>query len=343
MNSGPFEVMVSIVIPVYNAEKNIAACLDSVLLQTYQNFEIILIDDGSADRSAEICKSYQEKCSKIRYVYQKNSGPASARNKGIDESKGKYIAFVDSDDTVSADMIGEMVETAETNSAEMVISSYFLIENNKKSVCNYKLPEGLYCGAKSRQVLYSLMDEDQQSVPPYSWVRLTLRSVFESNNLRFQDGLIRSEDYHFWTKVHTKLKSVYLLSNAHLYNYISNDESITHRYIKDYWNGVLFIYDDLYKSVPDTDLCRQKLETMLIKRALIALNNSSRCTSKKQARKEIWSIVNNRKLNSAVKKLKNSNVKKYKSFRNTMQYHGKIIVALKYMYENYVFCRNMKK
>lgn len=343
MNLSQSESMVSIVIPVYNAEKNISGCLDSVLLQTYNNIEIILIDDGSTDKSAEICADYQKKYSKIRCIYQKNSGPASARNKGIDESKGKYVAFIDSDDTISPDMISTMVDAAESNLAEMVICSYNLIENNKESVCNYKLPEGLYSGEKSRQVLYSLMDEDQQSVPPYSWVRLTLRSVFETNNLRFKDGLIRSEDYHFWTKVHTRIKSVYLLSKTPLYNYICNDESITHSYVKKYWDGVLFIYNDLKKHIPDTDVCRQKLDVMLIKRALISLNNSAMCTSKKQARKEIWKIVNNHQLNSVVKKLKDSNVRKFKSFRRTMQYHGKLIVALKYMYENIVFCRNMKK
>lgn len=338
------EALVSIVIPVYNAEKTLEKCLESVLMQKYQNTEIILIDDGSADRSAEICKLYQNKYEdKIIYVYKSNGGPSSARNKGIEISKGKYIAFIDSDDAVSPDMISTLVEAAESHGAEMAVCSYYLVENGTRTSCSYKLPEGLYEGKKTEEILHSLLDEDNNSVPPYSYVRLTLRSVFIDNNLRFNNKLIRSEDFHFWMRVHTKLKSVYLLSNTPLYDYISNSNSITHRHVQDYWKGALFIHSDLKKLFTEDSEFNDKLDIMLVKRALIALNNAVMCSSGKQAGKEIRSIVNNSRLNSVIKSLEKKEIKKFKSFRRLMSSHRKFVVVCKYMLENLKYRRSIKK
>ena len=112
---------VSIIIPVYNAEKTLCRCLDSLVVQTYEDVEIILVNDGSVDSSRNICETYRDKYSQIILINQENAGPATARNVGIDSASGKYISFVDADDYVECGMIEEMVNAAETNHAEMVI------------------------------------------------------------------------------------------------------------------------------------------------------------------------------------------------------------------------------
>ena len=106
---------VSIIVPVYNAEKYLCECVDSILSQTLTDLEVILVDDGSADSSPVICDGYAERDKRVKAIHQKNSGAAAARNHGMNIAQGEYIAFVDSDDWIDADMYKRMVDTAEEN------------------------------------------------------------------------------------------------------------------------------------------------------------------------------------------------------------------------------------
>ena len=110
---------VSIVVTVYNTEKYIEKCIDSLLRQTYENIEIILIDGGSTDRTTEICSKYADNYEKIRLVKKENEGVSSARNRGIDEATGKYIVFVDGDDWIENKTVQTLVWLLEENKADM--------------------------------------------------------------------------------------------------------------------------------------------------------------------------------------------------------------------------------
>ena len=172
------EPLVSIVVPVYNAENNLTGCLDSILSQDYQNIEIILINDGSWDTSPDICEKYKkEHPQKIVFINQINGGPSVARNKGLELSKWKYITFVDSDDTVVSNMISSMVDKAEAEDVDMVICAYWKVADEERTARTYTLPEGLYGEGGQRKLLLSLLNERHGDIPPYSWVRLTRRSV----------------------------------------------------------------------------------------------------------------------------------------------------------------------
>ena len=132
--------LVSIVVPIYNAERTLGACLNSILAQTASDYEVVLIDDGSRDRSAAICEKYQaEHKEKIRYIRQENSGPATARNKGIDNSEGKYVSFVDADDTIAPNMIQLMTDAAEQHQVDMVICAYLWKDGEKEETVTYTL------------------------------------------------------------------------------------------------------------------------------------------------------------------------------------------------------------
>ena len=96
--------LISIIIPIFNCEKYIKRCLNSLINQTYKNIEVILIDDGSTDRSSEICKDYSKRDQRIKYIRQNNQGVSAARNRGLDIAKGKYMGFCDSDDGADATM-----------------------------------------------------------------------------------------------------------------------------------------------------------------------------------------------------------------------------------------------
>ena len=110
---------ISIIVPVYNCEKYISNCINSVLEQSFKDFELILVDDGSSDRSFEICESFAKKDSRVRAIHQPNSGVSRARNIGLDEAKGEYIGFVDGDDCVDKEMYERLYKNLADNNADI--------------------------------------------------------------------------------------------------------------------------------------------------------------------------------------------------------------------------------
>lgn len=131
--------MISIIVPVYNVENRIERCIESILNQTYKDLELILIDDGSTDGSAEVCKKYAEMDSRIRFVQQENRGVSSTRNRGISMANGEYIQFVDSDDCVDSCMSEKLVACIEKAEADMVICGITEIFDSRKEVCLPKI------------------------------------------------------------------------------------------------------------------------------------------------------------------------------------------------------------
>ena len=121
--------IISVIVPVYNVEKYLSKCLESILNQSFSQFELILVNDGSTDASGEICNEYAQKYEKIKVIHQKNGGLSSARNTGIDNATGKYIGFVDSDDYIVPEMYKNLVETAKKYNAQMVTCRYFCFED----------------------------------------------------------------------------------------------------------------------------------------------------------------------------------------------------------------------
>lgn len=126
---------VSIIVPVYNVEEYIEECLESIIKQTYSNFELIVIDDGSTDKSFEICKKISEKDDRVSLYRQSNKGQAVARNQGLDKSKGNYIMFVDSDDYIESNFISESISYLIKNKADLVVfDTYYLVGSSRKYV-----------------------------------------------------------------------------------------------------------------------------------------------------------------------------------------------------------------
>jgi len=328
---------VSIIIPVYNAENTLSRCLDSVLQQSFTDLEIILIDDGSTDKSLEICQQYQDNYNCVRVIQQSNSGPAVARNQGIKYSTGKYLAFVDADDYVSNDMISSLVEKAESEFAEMVICAYWKVTKNSIKEQYYKFTEGVYEGNQAKKLLYSMIERDSmEDIPPFSCVRLVLRNAVTRQKLWFYKDLVRSEDFHFWCRVHQYVKRIYLLSKTPLYFYVDNDQSITHRYVAHYWGGAKFIYKDLLTFAGKDELYINKLNKMLIMRSMVALNNSTRCYTARKAIREIFQIVFDPCLYKAAKALPTGEITARKKYISLIRNHCRFLVFIKFVYRYFM-------
>lgn len=292
---------VSIIVPVYNAEKTLCKCLDSLVGQTYRDIEILLINDGSSDNSQKICEAYANRFPEVLLINQKNSGPATARNTGINRARGKYLSFVDADDHVESNMIEEMISAAEDNHAEMVICGYYqeFSETIKKHEFSYA--PGLYVGDESRKIAKELIsDVSNTRIPPYSWIRMVLKTSLDKPEIRYAAGMIRSEDYYFFVQLHFRINRLFLLTDKPLYHYMEIDSSITHRYVPGYWNSVKEIYLGLRDKLPKDEDVTKRLDVMLIQRSLIALNNSARCNNKDVFRKEVYEIVSDDDLKSVI-------------------------------------------
>ena len=126
--------LVSIIVPVYNAEQSLPRCLDSICAQTYQNLEIILVDDGSTDDSLTVCRKFAYRDARIHVLSQPNSGVSAARNNAIETATGKYIQFVDSDDWIDENMTFLLVQRAEREQADFIISHYCRVDGEKTTV-----------------------------------------------------------------------------------------------------------------------------------------------------------------------------------------------------------------
>lgn len=144
------EKLISLIIPVYNAEKTIIRCVESILTQNYKNFELILINDGSIDRSLKICRYFEKIDSRVKLINKKNEGVSKARNSGMRISKGEYIGFIDSDDWIEKDMFSKLMSAINQENADIAICSYYkeysnttnkMIAFESKSKCTFE--EGL--------------------------------------------------------------------------------------------------------------------------------------------------------------------------------------------------------
>lgn len=229
---------VSIIVPVYNAEKYLCECVDSILRQTLNDIELILVDDGSADASPMLCDRYAAQDDRVKVVHQANSGAAAARNCGLSIAHGEYIAFADSDDWIDADMYERMLDTAEENNCDLVICDCLKECGNSSQLYTHDLPGGFYDRARMHSVYFPQLlmpDNMEYPVTISNWLLLIRRDVIDENKLSFPEGMRFSEDLQFGSEVGYFAKSMTYLKGYAPYHYRQNPDSVTHAAYKDKW------------------------------------------------------------------------------------------------------------
>ena len=213
---------VSVIIPVYNVAPYIVSCLDSIYHQTYQNLEVILVDDCGTDNSMEIIDQYltpeMRQVTKVVH-HEKNRGLSAARNTGIEHATGKYLLFVDSDDSISLNAISLMINMAEKNNLQLVIGEYYKINEEKKKYIQVDLQENLITDNETALNQYTNL----------KWYniacnKLLLTDFVKSNNLYFKEGYI-FEDELWGFMLATKVKRMGVIREP-LYNYYTRPNSI---------------------------------------------------------------------------------------------------------------------
>lgn len=211
--------LVSIIIPVYNAKAHLDACVQSILDQSYKNFELLLIDDGSSDGSSELCDELSQKSEKIRVIHKENGGVSSARNAGLDVARGDYVVFVDSDDVISNNYLEAFIESSDK--ADLIIGMiedlYF---DNQGVIVKQKTRhvEAPNCGILADEY-YKLLELLRVPV-----VKLYKRSILEDHRIRFDENLSLAEDQVFNFSYYKHIKT-YALETRSIYKYYHLYES----------------------------------------------------------------------------------------------------------------------
>lgn len=211
------EELISVIVPVYNVEKYIEECINSILCQTYQNFELILVDDGSKDRSGEICDEYANKDERIIVIHKENEGLSKTRNKGIEIAKGEYISFIDSDDYVEKDFLEVLYKLIKENNALVAQCGYVTTGENRQEDNSIQI----YTGKQMIVDIYTILWIPNTVV----WNKLYKTELVKNN--KFKESKIHEDEFFSW-KIFYKVDKV-PVTKRQLYNYRKVEQSITNK------------------------------------------------------------------------------------------------------------------
>lgn len=227
----------SIVVPVYNVEKYVGKCIDSILAQTDGDFELLLIDDGTKDTSGEICDAYGEKDSRVKVIHQENKGLGGARNTGIEAATGEWILFVDSDDWLEPDILEKAGKTARETGADLVMFGFRSVDELGTTLQNYveELPKG--------QVLEIAKHPDIYLTAPCAWNKLYKTELFRKTGVRYPNR-VWYEDIRTTLKLFLAAKTAVFLDDIG-YNYLLRSGSITNNVNADRNAEIIDAFEDI--------------------------------------------------------------------------------------------------
>ena len=209
---------ISIVVPVYNTELFLAECIKSILNQTFSDFELILIDDGSTDKSGDICDEYSKQDLRIIVIHQTNQGVSVCRNKGIEISRGKFISFIDSDDYVDKEFLSCLIEQF-NDGVDMTRCNAISFGGDMYALFNYKFKgKSLRIGNDKEYLSFLIQDFFNYSIGFEVFTSLYRKDLISKFNIRFPEGIKIGEDIYFLLK-YLMFTKVVLLSNKPLYHY----------------------------------------------------------------------------------------------------------------------------
>ena len=235
----------SVIVPVYNTEKYLRECIDSILAQTFTDFELILVDDGSPDGSGAICDEYVAKDPRVQVIHQKNGGVTKARKAGMGIAKGEWISFVDSDDWIDPAMYKAMLEKATISDAKMVICDAYIVFPDCMSVAESIAEEGFYDKDAMIEKIYPAMIMNLEHRRPgiAGWLcnKLFHRTILETVFWDIDDSYVYSEDAMCTYAALLECPALYILHRP-LYYYRQHPGSAVHQYNKMRYKKALYAY-----------------------------------------------------------------------------------------------------
>ena len=286
---------VSVIVPVYNAEKYLAECVDSILAQTLRDIEVILVDDGSTDTSPAICDAYAGKDSRVKVIHKANGHAASARNAGMKIVQGEYVAFVDSDDWISPDMYEKMLAAG----ADVCLCDYVRFQGKQEFPFSQpNIRAGFYNKEQICKEVYPrlVMDGVEFPITISNWAMLIKRKVITENHLSYREDILISEDAPFGSEVLYCANSFAYLKGQQFYHYRITEGSVSKTYKPWWWDSSLKINEEterFFGKCQDYDFTQQiKSNMFYLARAEIYYILNNHALSRREQNKMIRAVMN---------------------------------------------------
>lgn len=318
---------ISIIVPVYNTEKYLERCLESIINQTYKNLEIILIDDGSTDKSGKICDEYAKKDSRVKVLHKENRGQATARNLGLEYATGDYLGFVDSDDWISTDMYEHLIQLLNNNNADIAFIERCMVNGKKdeykKSI--KKIKEKIY---KDQEIIEEYLKYGMKSgnygLPNYVYEKKLFSEI------KFPDGKICEDivtNYRLMEKATRLVKS-----NKVCYYYFQDNSSTTRNKFSKKDFDLIYACDELMNKTKNKNCKIRKL----------VKEKRDRCDFSLLAKIAYYGIDNEEKYQEEIgKMIKNIRKNYFELIKTNMKFIRKI--QLTFFVINYNFMRKTYK
>ncbi len=241
-----YKPLVSVIIPIYNVEKYLKDCMDSVLYQTYTNLDIVLVDDGSEDGSGRLCDKYAGLDSRVQVLHQKNGGLVSAWMAGVKRAKGEYFIFVDSDDWIDLNMVEELVLQLSGTGREMICSNYIIEKENKSIPVIQAMKPGIYDKRAVREEIFPLLMGKENRCIHYSrCMKLISRELITENVKHCNPRLVMGEDLSITIPAILDAERVVIMEKGLYYHYRFVDASMAHKYNPRIYEQVSLLYSTL--------------------------------------------------------------------------------------------------
>ena len=235
-NTVPF---LSVIVPAYNVENYIRQCVDSILAQTFTDFELLLVDDGAKDSTGKICDEYALKDARIRVIHKKNGGLVSARKAGITEAKGEYAAYVDGDDWVAEEMFENLCTAAKKENADIVISDFMIARESSREPLTQNMEAGCYDKQALLEQIYPRMlcngEYFSFGFQPSLCSKLFRRTILTGNQMAVADGIKLGEDAACTYPCMLQAEKVVYLKGGYYYYYRMRETSISHAIVRSFY------------------------------------------------------------------------------------------------------------
>ncbi|MGH4052351.1 MAG: glycosyltransferase family 2 protein [Clostridium sp.] len=243
---------ISIIVPVYNGEKYINKCIEMIINQTFKDFELIIIDDGSTDKSADMCNEYARKDTRIKVISKKNQGTWAARNRGIDESIGKYIIFFDCDDWYEDDLLKEMYETIKGKDVDLVISGQtnVTVDESGETLKRVKVLNAEHHFNTKNEILDNYILLRKEEIGDTLWNKIYKSEIIKKYDLKFENYK-RGEDTLFNVNYYQNIDKCTVIGKA-FYSYrIENSNPVWMKYNENYLNIVSMENDAIISKLKE--------------------------------------------------------------------------------------------